>query len=72
MLTATVVRPALVSVVEPAPSAYAVTHVGFDSEYGWIIELTNSEQFSDGSVEPAAVDLPDDVRAKLLDWLQTS
>jgi hypothetical protein len=61
-------RPVLVEAIPAAPP-YAVTHIGFDSEYGWAVEVANSSQLTDGQVAPVAKDLPPAVREALLKWL---
>jgi hypothetical protein len=46
-----------------------VTHLGFDSDLGWHIELARPDQLTDGKPAPSTADLPVDVRAALLQFM---
>ncbi|MGW5267221.1 hypothetical protein ACWEQ4_01085 [Rhodococcus sp. NPDC003994] len=53
-----------------ATDALHVTHITYDSESGWSIELARPSQFTDGAVVPTPADVPDDVLAALFGFLQ--
>lgn len=53
-------------------TAYRVTHLSFDLEEGWSIELTRNDQTTTAPIQPMPVDLPDDVRAALIQFLGAS
>ncbi|WP_032380978.1 hypothetical protein [Rhodococcoides fascians] len=55
--------------VRPARAQYEVTHLHFDVEDGWSIELKRAGQSSTTATQPALRDLPRDVRAALLEFL---
>ncbi|WP_037162527.1 hypothetical protein [Rhodococcoides fascians] len=48
---------------------YHVTHLAFDIEDGWTIELARDNQTTSSPVRPRPADLPTDVRRALLQFL---
>lgn len=53
----------------PAVPALSVSHMAYDSESGWSVEVARAGQWTDGTPAPNPKDLPEDVREYLIDWL---